>query len=39
MSVGETRSILSGSALHRVAVVVVGLAALWVAVLWAVAAP
>lgn len=39
MSGPQMRSALSGPAIGRAAVVAVGLAALWLAVLWAVAAP
>lgn len=39
MSGQQMRSVLSGSALGRGAVVALGLAALWLAVLWAVAVP
>ncbi len=39
MNGGRTRSVLSASAPRRLALVAIGLLALWAAVLWAVAAP
>ena len=36
---GQTRSTLSGSAAERLGLVLAGLAALWLAVLWAAAIP
>lgn len=39
MSGRRVRSTLSGSAAERLGIVLVGLAALWLAVLWAVAIP
>ncbi len=39
MNLLQSRSVLSGSAARRLAVVVFGLGVLWIAVLWAVAVP